>query len=221
MQHYDEVWKNEKPAEHYKSEFPQQVLTLLKSNKTRRILDIGAGDGTNLLFLSKRGFEAFGLELSGEGVKKAQNAAQHEDSKITIVQRDMFKPLPYDDEFFDAVYSYQALNHGTLKQILELFKEINRVLRVGGIFSVKTADIDSFKIKKISGKTYLDEETSQRYEEVDEQTYLPLDGEEKGLTHYMFSKGQLEKQISQLGFKLLNSSKTKWHILANFKKTGG
>jgi hypothetical protein len=99
-----------------------------------------------------------------------------------------------------------------------LFQEVNRVLKDRGIFSVKTTDRESYNLKKIDEKIYFDVDFQQTFKFLDEQTYIPLDGDEKGLIHYAFYKDQLNKEVCNCGFKLIESTKTKWHILSTFEK---
>ena len=215
---YNAIWKKNEHTSHYKSEFPKEILDLYAEKKVKRILDLGSGDGTHLSFLSQLGFEVVGIEISDEGIKKTMERIKGNQFKINVLQRDIFLPLPFDSNFFDAVFSFQALNHNTLPNILNLFEEINRVLKKGGIFSVKTTDRNSYNLKKISRTIYFDTDFEETFEFLDSQTYVPLDGNEKGIIHYAFYKYQLNKEICDRGFKLIKSNKTKWHILSTFEK---
>ena len=97
-------------------------------------MDLGSGDGTHLCYLGKQGFEVYGIEISEEGVKKTlQNAKNF--NTIKVLKRDIFLSLPFNNGFFDAVFSFQALNHNRLPSICNVFLECNRVLKEGGIFS--------------------------------------------------------------------------------------
>jgi cyclopropane fatty-acyl-phospholipid synthase-like methyltransferase len=218
MNTYDKIWKQEKPAQLYKTSISDHVLRLFYSIKAQRILDIGAGDGTNLIFLAKQGFQAHGLEISKEGVKKARKNAKQENCLVHVLEADMFDSLPYKDGFFDAVYSYQTINHGELRQIQDLLKEIYRVLRQGGIFSVKTIERKSFRAKKSGKDVYIDKEGGKRYRMIDKYTFVPMQGNEKGLVHYFFSEAQLKREVCKLGFRCLDSKAAERYIIQNYKK---
>lgn len=218
MSTYDKIWKNEKPSQRYKTSISDHVLRLFYSIKAQRILDIGAGDGTNIIFLAKEGFQSHGLEISREGVKKARNKAKQENCPVHAIEADMFDPLPYKDEFFDAVYSYQTINHGELNQIQGLLREIYRVLRPGGIFSVKTIERTSFRAKKSGKDIYIDKEGGKGYRMIDKYTFVPMQGEEKGLVHYFFSEAQLKREVCKLGFRCLDSKVAERYIIQNYKK---
>lgn len=219
-QQYDAIWKKTSVPPHYKSLFPKKIISLYHNKKVKKILDLGSGDGTNILLLQKLGFEVYGIEISGEGIKKTREKIKDHKSKITLFQRDIFLPLHFEKNSFDAIFSFQALNHNKLPNIIALFQEVNRILKKGGIFSVKTADRESYNLKKIEGSIYFDMDLHETFRFLDEQTYIPLDGKEKGLVHYAFYKDQLNKEICKRGFKLIVSTKTKWHILSTFEKVG-
>ena len=218
MSTYDKIWKQEKPAQRYKTSISDHVLRLFYTIKAQRILDIGAGDGTNIMFLAKEGFQPYGLEISKEGVRKSRKNARQENCLVHIIEGDMFDPLPYKDGFFDAVYSYQTINHGELHDIQNLLKEIHRVLRSGGIFSVKTIERTSFRAKKSGKDVYIDEEGGKRYRMIDKYTFVPMQGEEKGLAHYFFSEAQLKREVCKLGFRCLDSKVAERYIIQNYKK---
>lgn|SRR3989338_5655788 len=213
---YDEIWK--KPEPHYKSEFPEEVLNLFKKSKAKRILDLGSGDGTNMILLAKENFETFGLEISSTGVEKTKEMASQTNVNVNIQQGDIYQSLPFSEKYFDAVIGLQSLNHNTLPEILKLFKEIYRVLKKKGLFCIKIADRESYNLKKIENNIYMDTDYNEKFKFLDEQTYLSIEGKEKGIIHYAFYKKQLEGLVIRTGFELLSSERLKWHILAIFKK---
>ncbi len=218
MSVYDKIWKQKKPKGYYKTSISGQVMKLFRQIKAERVLDIGAGDGTNLIYLAKKGFQSYGLEISKEGIKKARKKAKQENCIVQVLEADMFHPLHYKTEFFDAVYSYQTMNHGRHGQILKLLKEIHRILKPGGIFSIKVVQRKSFKPKKLQKDIYYEKSREKTYKFLEENTYVPMQGEEKGLVHYYFTREQLKREVSQIGFKFLNLKEAGHHIIENFKK---
>jgi SAM-dependent methyltransferase len=218
MSVYDKIWTQERPRQIYLTSISRQVMKLFKQIKAERVLDIGAGDGANLIFLAKNGYKAYGFDVSREGVKKAKETAKREKCRINVLVADMFKPLPYKNEFFDAVYSYQTMNHGRHDQIIKIFEEIYRVLKPGGIFSIKVAERSSFKPTKVKKDIYYEKSPERKFRFIEENTYVPMQGEEKGLVHYYFSKEQLKKDVCKAGFKFINQQEAGYHIIQNYKK---
>ncbi|MEK7072021.1 MAG: class I SAM-dependent methyltransferase, partial [Patescibacteria group bacterium] len=49
---------------------------------------------------------------------------------------DIFSPLPYNDNYFDAIVSVQVLQHGKEKDIKKSLKEVVRVLKPNGLIFI-------------------------------------------------------------------------------------
>lgn len=99
-----------------------------------RILDVGCGSGSKLLYLKRAGWETFGLDFSQEAIDLAlKNGVDHG------VAGDGGS-LPHDDRFFDAVMSWHSLEHHFHPK--ESLREMRRVLAPGGygIVAVPTGD---------------------------------------------------------------------------------
>ncbi len=56
--------------------------------------------------------------------------------KISFEQIDISYPLPFNDNAYDVVYSHLALHYFDEKTTHQIFDEIYRVLRTGGIFAL-------------------------------------------------------------------------------------
>lgn len=108
----------------------------------RLVLDVGAGHGLLLSFLTELGHECHALDVQDQpaahpdtyGVKKI---AFH----LCNVEVDS---IPYPDDSFDAVVCCQVLEHFTHSH-LSAMKEIRRVLRPGGIVEVDVPNAASFR----------------------------------------------------------------------------
>lgn len=93
------------------------------SNKS--VLEIGCGPGGNLLeVLAKKPAKLIGVDISEEMVSLAKNKLPQE---VKIIKIDGTK-LPFDDHFFDIVFTATVLQHNTDEAMLrKLMKEISRV----------------------------------------------------------------------------------------------
>ena len=141
---------------------------------------------------------------------------------IVVTQHPMFgSQMPYQDESFDCIYSYQYLNHNFKDAILEVFKDIHRILRKGGIFSITITDIEQFNLKHIKGMIYeeCDPEFPQiQYRKLAEQTFAKLEGDEMWIPHYGFYEKELIEELEKIGFKLINIRKIKWNLIGEFQE---
>jgi SAM-dependent methyltransferase len=73
------------------------------------VLDAGCGDGIDVANHALAGVEVIGVELSDGGVAQASTRSRHLPN-AHVVQADLCR-LPFDDDTFDAVYSYGVLHH--------------------------------------------------------------------------------------------------------------
>jgi SAM-dependent methyltransferase len=131
---WEDVYKQGKSNLNYPNSFLVSLSHhLFNPAKQRRVLDYGFGTGANLISLAHRGFEVSGVEVSETAVEivnaklKAQNLKA--DLRITSNNR-----IPHDDGFFDIVVAWQVLYYNTWETLRPAVKEIDRVLRPGGIF---------------------------------------------------------------------------------------
>ena len=101
---------------------------------TRRILDLGTGDG-RLLALVKRehpNTEAVAIDFSPAMLEAAEKRFAG-DSSIAVVAHNLDDPLP-DEGKFDAVVSCFAIHHVVHERKRALYSEIHALLNAGGVF---------------------------------------------------------------------------------------
>ncbi len=102
----------------------------------KKILDCGAGGNTPPLGLFyEQGFETYGIDVSDEQIKAAEEFSQTHSMKLNITKGDM-RELPFEDESFGFVYSYNAIFHLTKKDIEKSIAEFHRVLKTNGLLFV-------------------------------------------------------------------------------------
>jgi tRNA (cmo5U34)-methyltransferase len=101
---------------------------------TRRILDLGTGDG-RLLALVKRehpNTEAVAIDFSPAMLEAAKKRFAG-DSSVAVVAHNLDNPLP-DLGRFDAVISCFAIHHVVHERKRALYSEIHALLNAGGAF---------------------------------------------------------------------------------------
>ena len=101
---------------------------------TRRVLDLGTGDG-RLLALVRGGcpdIEAVALDFSPTMIEAARKRFAGE-SSVSVVAHNMDEPLPVLGKF-DAVISCFAIHHLVHERKRSLYAEIYGLLNPGGIF---------------------------------------------------------------------------------------
>jgi SAM-dependent methyltransferase len=102
---------------------------------TRRVLDLGTGDGRLLALVLTARPDATGvaLDFSPTMLEKAR-ARFAGDGRVRVVAHDLDRPVP-DLGTFDAVVSSAAIHHLTHERKRELYAEVWRVLGPGGVFA--------------------------------------------------------------------------------------
>lgn len=99
----------------------------------KRVLEIGFGPGFDAFTFISNGALYKGVDITPENVDRARKHLGYY-GIIPDVQEGDAEKLPFDDNSFDVVYSNGVLHH--VPDIELSFKEVNRVLRPGGIFYV-------------------------------------------------------------------------------------
>jgi phosphoethanolamine N-methyltransferase len=101
----------------------------------KTVLDIGSGIGGPALILAgEMGARITGIDLEGPLVARARAYAEAAGLGDRIEFRQVTPgPLPVDDEAIDVVYSSGVFTQVADK--LEMFKEVSRVLKPGGVFT--------------------------------------------------------------------------------------
>lgn len=168
--------------------FWPNIVSFLQENKVKNVLDVGCGTGYHLLELAKNNFNVFGLDSSYEAIKLARKRFNQFQLKGNFQVSSMYEKFPYPDNFFEAVISLRTLNHGMISQIKKTAKEIKRVTKKGGILFLTVIKIPGRK--NIIGKTTLN---TIKVKIVKPRTYIPLEGKEAGIIHYLFNKEILVK----------------------------
>lgn len=101
---------------------------------TRRILDLGAGEGRLIGLLLERLPEATGIALDfSDQMLERLHARFDADSRVDVVTHDFSNPLP-DLGTFDAVVSSFAIHHLVHARKRELYAEAFARLQPGGVF---------------------------------------------------------------------------------------
>lgn len=124
----------------------QLVSQNLEPGKNPKILDIGCGFGTFVLFCRKQGYEAYGIDNAEFEINFAQRRmreelpAQHPDE---VYRLGSAESLPFDRESFAVVTLWNVLEH--VPDYKKVLAEAHRVLRPGGLFFVLSANYGALR----------------------------------------------------------------------------
>lgn len=124
------------------SELGVRALDIFRAKGTRKVLELGCGQGRDTWLFLRNGLEVTALDYSETGICYMRDRAKEKglDAGIVLQVHDARKGMPFPDASFDAVFSHMFFTmQMTEREIALIMRECLRVLRPGGlnIFSVR------------------------------------------------------------------------------------
>jgi 2-polyprenyl-3-methyl-5-hydroxy-6-metoxy-1,4-benzoquinol methylase len=185
--------------------FVAETVPLLKKRGVRTVLDLGCGVGRHALLLAQEGFTVHAVDASPTAVDYVARQAGERRLDIRMNMSEM-TDIPYENETFDYLLTWNVIYHGDLPVVLRSLSEILRVLKPGGVFqgtmlSKRNAEIATgLRIAK--------------------DTYINTDRFEKRHPHFYCNAAELVALLA--GFEPLTimdcehsrEGSNHWHILA-------
>jgi len=105
--------------------------------KNKLVLDAACGTGYGSYEISKYAQKVIGIDISNETIKYAKKNYKRENLDfITASVTD----LPFQDNSFDVITSFETIEHISEKQQLHFLDEIVRVLKGNGLLIISTPD---------------------------------------------------------------------------------
>ena len=203
MKQWDRIFKKTGKVFIKPQEDILKIAKLFKKRGIKRVLDLGCGSGRHLIYLAKRGFNVYGIDIAPEGIKIAKVWLKREGLRANLRVGSVYKKLPYKGNFFDAIISTQVIHHARIKNIRKAIKEIERILKPGGLIFIT---VRRRKFKKWPKFRIIEGLSTHALKVRDKiigfRTCVPIEGGEKGLIHYLFNKSLLRKEFKN--FKIYN-----------------
>jgi ubiquinone/menaquinone biosynthesis C-methylase UbiE len=120
-------------------EFLRQCNT---SPLSKKVLDCGAGGSQPPLSLFYQfGYQTFGVEIAEPALAEAQRFCADHDMSLGIIRGDM-RSIPFPENEFSFIYSFNAIDFMTKPDIALAMKEITRVLKCEGLCYVNFLSVD-------------------------------------------------------------------------------
>lgn len=89
-----------------------------------RTLDLGCGWG----FYFKHNPNAYGIDADEKCVSYLKEKGYQ------VQQGNILEDLPYEDNYFDNIFSHDVLEHFELSDTEKIFQKVHKVLKPGGLF---------------------------------------------------------------------------------------
>lgn len=137
----------------------QDLVELIEGGKIGkgRVLDICSGLGTQSIYLAKRGFEVYGIDISPTAVEMALERCREEGVACRFSQGNA-ADLGYSDGFFTFVFDRGCFHSVPPKQREAFIRGVHRVLKKGGRYYLKC-----FSEKNGEAWNHFSEEEIRRY----------------------------------------------------------
>lgn len=167
-----------------------RIVKFFRKNNVKRILDLGCGSGGHIVYLAKQDFEVYGIDIAEEGIKVAKKWLKENELAASLNIASIYEKLPYRDNFFDAIISIRVIHHAGINDIRKLINEMKRILKPKGLIFVTVRK----PRKKISQRN------GSKFKMIAPRTCVLLEGDEKGVVHYLFNKELLIKEFKDFKF---------------------
>lgn len=123
-----------------------------------RVLDVGSGYGRDLAFLAGRACRVWGVEMSREGHRLAEERQAAQGSRAEQLYLGRFEELPLPQASFDAIVSHRMAHLLLSPEAVDAFVErLHRLLRAGGIAAIgarNRQDLDPAQMVEVGEQVY-------------------------------------------------------------------
>ena len=142
-------WDNKYAKENYL--FGREAIPFLQDHvdllPKGPVLDLAMGEGRNGVFLAAKGYQVTGVDISEEGLKKAQALAAERGVTLKTVVADL-DTYDIPPNTFDVIICTYYLQR-------DLFPKIAEALKPGGMALIETYTIDHLPYQPRFNKAYL------------------------------------------------------------------
>ena len=166
------------------SNFALDCYEEFKKHQVKRILELGCGQGRDSIFFASNNIDVVALDSSQVAVDALSKIVKEKHLSIRSMIHNANNGIPFDESYFDAVYSHMFFNmRFSADKLNHLFAQVNRVLNNNGLnlFSVRS-----------------DHDTMYRKGTMVEKDIYEING----FQIRFFTKSNIEFIITKTGFEL-------------------
>ncbi|MHA7772267.1 class I SAM-dependent methyltransferase [Roseibium sp. M-1] len=185
------------------------LIETLQGQGPVRALDLGCGVGRHALAFARAGFETHAMDLSEAGLAELQKSAQVSGLTVETHLAPM-TALPFEDNSFDYVLSFNVIYHGDPSIVRTAIAEIARVLKSGGVYQ-------GTMLSKRNGNFGLGREVAP-------DTYVRDGDDDKDHPHFYCSAVELVDLFERFELSYLEDKvhskpgSWHWHMIADLRK---
>ena len=158
--------------------------------KDSEFLDVGCGNGRNIIYALKCGFKVIGCDISSAQLKVVKSKTEKDSRNLSFVQCDA-SSLPLKPASFDNILFIATIHHlPTEIERIECLKEMMRVMKPQGSALVSAWAFDQPRFKDVQPeKRDIIVKWDKRYDRF----------------YHLFCKGELEDICGKVGFDIISS----------------
>ncbi|HEU0250428.1 MAG TPA: class I SAM-dependent methyltransferase [Solirubrobacteraceae bacterium] len=145
------------------SQEPMPILEDVLDRARGCCLDLGCGDGRNLVALQQGGLDVVGLDISMTALRRADRLLRARGRAAPLILGDILS-LPFADHTIDTVTALDVL--GQVSDLAPVLAEVRRVLKEDGLLAANLFDLSDSTFGEgspVSGNTFLYKDTLFRY----------------------------------------------------------
>ncbi len=202
------AWQSWYPRKEKINEDMPVLEKMFRKNSVSKILDAGCGTGRHTVYFAEKGFEVYGFDFSPFAVKRAKEKLKEKRLRANLKIWDIRRKLPYKDNFFDVLLSIRVFHHNNSETIKRIIEEFVRVVRKGGFVYIQVPPR-----QLILKYAMFDERKGKSGIKLEEGTYTPGHGSEKGVPHHSFTKIELKKLFSDFKIKRISLKDGQYNLL--------
>ena len=124
----------------WNDETPPDILKhLVETEKIKpcKVLELGCGAGNYVIYLSTRGFDPTGVDISPSAIDLANKSAEEKDIKCDFITADVLGDITEIGGLFDLAYDWEVMHHIFPEDREKYIDNVYRLLKPGGqYFSV-------------------------------------------------------------------------------------
>lgn len=116
--------RNEEEA----AEFLENIIRLLRPQKSQKFLDLACGRGRHAIFLNQKGFDVTGIDIAENSISEAK---KFENDKLCFQVHDMREPFPENFDFVLNLFTSFGYFENAAEE-LQVLTNIREMLSSGG-----------------------------------------------------------------------------------------
>lgn len=110
--------------------FLDDLIEIIGDVKGLKALDIGCGEGKDIVYLAEKGFDAYGFDITESGIRKTKTLANNKGVDVHAFVADVNNFNI--EEAFDLIYSTGTIQYLFDENIKPFFDKIKNMVNVGG-----------------------------------------------------------------------------------------